>query len=371
MSQLSNTQTVYSRRSWLASLTGRCVLAWLALFTLLNLLLECLGMGRALNLWWIDLRFLPPAMQSLFLIGFACAVLLMLVHPRITSIRLTGVIYIGLVLLIVLNDTLTVYRLAWAGDIKLWFPVPMSLIVFLLVFAGTVNFARSTDWSLGSANSSGPMPGASIIADQTRKLFANRSTGTAVGLVAAGCIFLLLTAGFLLGQMALLGQTDYRRPVDAVVVLGARAMADGRPSDMLLDRVQTGIELYRKGYAKTLIMSGGPGDGAWHEAQVMRRLAVEAGVPESSIVMDFDGLNTTSSAKNTAALLKLDTSLSAPAGKVIVVSHGYHLPRARLLFERAGVLTVTVPAKVRYTPRKLPYFVFRESVALVRHYVLP
>jgi hypothetical protein len=83
--------------------------------------------------------------------------------------------------------------------------------------------------------------------------------------VVAGCLFLF--GMFPLAQMLFFGNTDYRRPADAVVVFGARTYKDGRLSDALEDRVRTACELYRIGLARRLVLSGGPGDGAVHETE--------------------------------------------------------------------------------------------------------
>ena len=70
--------------------------------------------------------------------------------------------------------------------------------------------------------------------------------------VAFACL-----AIFPLAQMFFFGKTDYRRPADAAVVLGARVYADGRLSDALADRVRTACQLYR--------------DGSGPEADLLRR----------------------------------------------------------------------------------------------------
>src|SRR5438093_1472560 len=108
---------------------------------------------------------------------------------------------------------------------------------------------------------------------------------------------------FPLLQVLGFGKTDYRRPADVAVVFGARAYADGRPSDALADRVRTACELYQQGVVRQLVFSGGPGDGAIHETQCMRRMAVGLGVPDSAIVRDEAGLNTSATLRNTRHLL--------------------------------------------------------------------
>jgi uncharacterized SAM-binding protein YcdF (DUF218 family) len=179
--------------------------------------------------------------------------------------------------------------------------------------------------------------------------------------VCLGCIAL-----FPLAQMFCFGKTDYRRPADAIVVLGARAYADGRPSQALADRVRTACRLYHDGLARTLIFSGGPGDGAIHETEAMRRMAISLGVSESDIVLDKNGLNTQATVKNTEALFA-----QRHMSRVLVVSHFYHLPRVKLAYQRDGWNVYTVPARESYLLAQLPYNMAREVAALWVYYFRP
>ena len=70
--------------------------------------------------------------------------------------------------------------------------------------------------------------------------------------------FLLCVGFFPLLLMFCYGKTSYERDADAIVVFGARAYADGRPSHALRDRVITACDLYSRRRATTLILSGGP-----------------------------------------------------------------------------------------------------------------
>jgi len=82
------------------------------------------------------------------------------------------------------------------------------------------------------------------------------------------------------------GKTDYRRDADVAVVLGARVYADGHLSDALADRVRTACQLYRSGLVKKLLFSGGPGEGAVHETEGMKRMALQLGVESRDILVD-------------------------------------------------------------------------------------
>lgn len=160
------------------------------------------------------------------------------------------------------------------------------------------------------------------------------------------------------------GLTDYRRQADAILVLGARAYADGSPSEALAERVATGIALYQQGYAPKLVMSGGIGEGGVSEPEVMQRLARDAGVPAAAIVLDAQGNNTEASVRNLSQL-----GLKARP-KVLIVSHYHHLPRAKLLSKLHGVRAFTVPADEGET-RLLgtPYYVIREAAGLAYYFV--
>ncbi len=175
--------------------------------------------------------------------------------------------------------------------------------------------------------------------------------------IAAVAIALLLLALFPVAHALTFGRTSYARKADWIVVPGARCYADGRPSQALKERVRTACRLYREGFAPKLFLSGGPGDGATYEAEAMRALALEEGVPAGEIVLDRDGWNT------------LATIRHAPPGRLLVVSHFYHLPRLKLLARRAGREAFTVPAKEERRIRGTPWFVAREVAAFWRYLV--
>lgn len=67
--------------------------------------------------------------------------------------------------------------------------------------------------------------------------------------------------------------------VDCVLVLGCGVHPDGRPSDMLADRVACGVALYENGTSPKLLMSGDHGRADYDEVNVMRNAAVQAGLP--------------------------------------------------------------------------------------------
>jgi len=150
--------------------------------------------------------------------------------------------------------------------------------------------------------------------------------------------------------------------MDAIVVLGAAVMAGGRPSAALHRRVLHAAVLYRRGVAKVLIVSGGHGGNAPSEARVMKRLAIEQGVPENRILMDETARNTVDNAIACVRILKQKKWTD-----VMIVSDRYHLPRGRLLFRLLGINAAGSGPEVCNKvgrPWKWRYFQLREFVAI-------
>lgn len=303
-------------------------------FALLNLAGGMAAPGFDANIWWIDLGFLPPALGSGFIALAGGALLAYGLLPRPGRLlRIAGLAVMVASLAATLGNAAMFYALLGSGTISGGFPIPFSL----LVAAGLLLVTRDL-----------------LAPDGSR-----RSRPLLMAGVILGCMIL-----FPLMQMLCFGYTDYRRPADAVVVLGARAYADGRPSVALADRVRTACEIYHQGLAPRLIFSGGPGDGAVHETEAMRRMAVELGVPERAILTDPHGLNTRATARETSLMLE-----RLGARDVMVVSHFYHLPRVKMTYHRMGWNVYTVPAEESYILAALPVYIIREIAGLWVYYL--
>jgi len=114
------------------------------------------------------------------------------------------------------------------------------------------------------------------------------------------CSFIIL--GILvvcsINEYVLLSTNDYffkenriYSDMDCILVLGA-GVRDNQPTPMLKDRLDKGIELYKMGLAKKIIMSGDHGRVDYDEVNVMKKYAIENGVESSDIFMDHAGFST-------------------------------------------------------------------------------
>ena len=80
--------------------------------------------------------------------------------------------------------------------------------------------------------------------------------------------------------------------VDCILVLGCGVYADGTPTPMLSDRLTRGVELYQAGWADKLLMSRDNRSQDYNELATMHRVALEKGVPQADVVLDYAGLST-------------------------------------------------------------------------------
>lgn len=132
---------------------------------------------------------------------------------------------------------------------------------------------------------------------------------------------------------------------DCAVILGA-GVRDGEPTPMLKDRLLTGIELYKSGAVKKLIMSGDHGSEDYDEVNIMKSFAVDNGVPDEDIFMDHAGFSTYETVYRAKEIFEADN--------IIIVSQKYHLYRAIYIAENLDVKAVGVSADRRtYSGQKM------------------
>lgn len=142
-----------------------------------------------------------------------------------------------------------------------------------------------------------------------------------------------------------------------VMVLGASVLADGTPSDILRDRLDTAIDLYNSGKVKKFLLSGDSGEVNYNEVGSMRAYLLSKNILPQDIFLDHAGYDTYDSvyrAKNVYG-----------AKDVLVVSQRFHLPRILYLGHALGLDIHGVVAD-RHTYEKIDLFILREWPADVK-----
>jgi len=137
---------------------------------------------------------------------------------------------------------------------------------------------------------------------------------------------------------------------DCIIVLGGVVGAAARPRvDIELyesvDRVYQTAKLFREGRGKTVIVAAG--NQPWNrnqipEAERIRDLLVEWGVAPDAIALDSFSKNTRENALNAAVLAsKLDCESN------LLVTTGWHMPRAVATFQKAGLRVLPISVDVQ------------------------
>jgi uncharacterized SAM-binding protein YcdF (DUF218 family) len=93
-------------------------------------------------------------------------------------------------------------------------------------------------------------------------------------------------------------------------------------------RAKEAVKLYQNGWASQLVFSGAALDKSGpSNAEAMRKIAINSGVPPSAILLEEDSANTEENAANTRALIEKHS-----LRRIILVTSAYHQRRASLEF---------------------------------------
>jgi uncharacterized SAM-binding protein YcdF (DUF218 family) len=137
----------------------------------------------------------------------------------------------------------------------------------------------------------------------------------------------ILTADILIGW-----RTFKPLKADCIIILGCKVNGT-IPSPFLISRIDEGIRLYKLGYGKHIIMSGGKGPGEnISEADAMKDYAISMRVPGDKIIIEAASTNTHSNLRNSKRIMDANNLKSA-----IIVSNKFHLKRASLIAKKLGI----------------------------------
>ena len=154
-----------------------------------------------------------------------------------------------------------------------------------------------------------------------------------------------------------LNQISEIKKADSIVVLSGMVSIINNKKGLVyewndaVDRIFAGVELFKENKATFLILTRGklPWSIGIPEGEYLREIAIKFGVPEKSILLTENVENTDQEAK---AIKKL---FSKNNPKVILVTSAFHMPRAQIVFEAAGINVTPFPVDFRYGARKLTF----------------
>ncbi|WP_432662960.1 YdcF family protein [Wukongibacter baidiensis] len=151
------------------------------------------------------------------------------------------------------------------------------------------------------------------------------------------CIFACFIV-YTASSIYLYGEKSSLIKADAAVVLGAAIWGD-EPSPVFRERINHGIWLYKKGYVKKIIFTGGKSDGEeMAESMVAKKYAKKKLVPSNDILIE-----TSSNITQQNLYYAKQVGDSNNIGTFIIVSDPLHMKRAMLMAEDYGLQAYPSP----------------------------
>ena len=189
-----------------------------------------------------------------------------------------------------------------------------------------------------------------------------------IKILIAVAALLVLCAGILaaVNLMVFFSTRDKIEPISAAdgyeyaLILGAKVHEGGVLSDMLRDRMDAGIALYRDGSVKKLLLSGDD-SGKWGEVTFMKEYAMQNGVPEEDILTDGEGFSTYESLSRAKTVFGIE--------KLVIVTQKYHLYRALYIAEDMDIEASGCDSALHSYAGQL-YRELREILARAKDFVL-
>jgi SanA protein len=141
--------------------------------------------------------------------------------------------------------------------------------------------------------------------------------------VLSNAYVLLSTEGEATGDVA-----DVPR-AQVAIVPGALVKPDGKMSAMLADRVRQAAALWDAGKVEKILVSGDHHSWDYDEPDTMRKALVRMGVPGRDVFEDHAGFDTWATMVRARSVFGVKDA--------VVVTQGFHMPRALFLADAAGI----------------------------------
>ncbi|MDI6605479.1 MAG: YdcF family protein [Thermoanaerobacteraceae bacterium] len=133
-------------------------------------------------------------------------------------------------------------------------------------------------------------------------------------------------------QIISFGSTEKPKKSDAIIVLGC-AVYGNTPSPFFKERLEEALKLYKEGYGRYIIISGGKGPGeSISEAEAGKRYLLEKRVASKNILLDNKSFSTYENLLFSKEIMEKNSLKTA-----IIVSNKSHLKRASVIAKRIGI----------------------------------
>ncbi|PYP11311.1 MAG: YdcF family protein [Gemmatimonadetes bacterium] len=161
----------------------------------------------------------------------------------------------------------------------------------------------------------------------------------ALGGILLAVVLVALAWAALVVAVAVQAAHDEATGADAIAVLGA-AQYNGRPSPVFRARLDHAAALYQRGFAPTVLVTGGVGArDTLNEANVGRTYLLRLGMPEEAVIPLAGGHDTFTSIDQVRRWFD-----GRDSRRVLLVSDGFHMLRLQIIARRLGLTPYTSPA---------------------------
>jgi SanA protein len=127
--------------------------------------------------------------------------------------------------------------------------------------------------------------------------------------------------------------------VEAIMILGASVKQNKFLSAMYQDRADTALDIFAKGKAEKILISGDNQQDNYSEVEAAKNYLLQEGIEENCLLLDYAGLNTYDSMFRAKENFNLNS--------LIIVTQAFHLPRAIFIARQMGIEAVGFPADRR------------------------
>lgn len=142
---------------------------------------------------------------------------------------------------------------------------------------------------------------------------------------------------------------------DLAIVLGGMGRVDERQQRFDFgwsgDRLFQTLELYKKGRVKQIMITGGSGSISHPEqleALYIRKYLLNIGVPDSSIIVEYQSKNTHENALYSKQLLDKRHF----KGSILLVTSSFHMRRTMACFAKEGFINITPYVTNKFTGKR-------------------
>ena len=150
--------------------------------------------------------------------------------------------------------------------------------------------------------------------------------------------------------------TPYEVGIVLTGVTAGRPLTDDRVYFVRgADRILHAIQLYKAGKIKKILLTGGIASISGKtsiEAESLAKVAIMAGIPANSLIIENQARNTYENAIYSAAILD---SLALNNTKNLLITSAFHMPRASACFSKAQVPHDTFGCDFFTTPRRIGF----------------